>query len=121
MKLLIDMNLSPLWVATFTSAGYDAVHWSSVGDPRAADAEIAAWALANDCVIFTHDLDFSALLALAHAAGPSVIQIRTQDVFPSAIGPLITKSLKDFEVALSQGALISIDERRARVRILPLR
>jgi predicted nuclease of predicted toxin-antitoxin system len=65
-------------------------------------------------------MDFSALLALTNASGPSVVQVRTQDVLPSAIGSLIIKVLQDFEVALTKGALISIDERRARVRILPL-
>lgn len=35
MKLLIDMNLSPLWVDTLTRHGWEAVHWSTVGDPHA--------------------------------------------------------------------------------------
>jgi predicted nuclease of predicted toxin-antitoxin system len=40
--LLIDMNLSPEWVVEFARHGLDAVHWSTVGDPRAADATIMA-------------------------------------------------------------------------------
>ncbi len=32
MKIVIDMNLSPEWVSVFEAAGYQAVHWSSVGD-----------------------------------------------------------------------------------------
>lgn len=31
MKLLVDMNLSPRWVAVLVGAGVDAVHWSAVG------------------------------------------------------------------------------------------
>jgi predicted nuclease of predicted toxin-antitoxin system len=38
MKLLLDMNLSPDWVATLTQAGWEAVHWSSIGDFRANEA-----------------------------------------------------------------------------------
>jgi predicted nuclease of predicted toxin-antitoxin system len=28
MKLLIDMNLSPLWVSYLAAAGFASVHWS---------------------------------------------------------------------------------------------
>lgn len=33
MKLLLDMNLSPLWVEALEEQGYEAVHWSRVGAP----------------------------------------------------------------------------------------
>ncbi len=58
MKLLIDMNLSPDWVPIFEREGWNALHWSSVGNPRASDSEIMEWARANAFVVFTHDLDF---------------------------------------------------------------
>lgn len=35
MMLLVDMNLSPRLVEIFRGAGYEAVHWSTVGDARA--------------------------------------------------------------------------------------
>ena len=38
MKFLIDMNLSPLWVPFLGAHGFGAVHWSTVGDPRAPDS-----------------------------------------------------------------------------------
>jgi predicted nuclease of predicted toxin-antitoxin system len=44
MKLLLDMNLPPAWVPVLNAGGHEAVHWSSVGDPRARDADIMAWA-----------------------------------------------------------------------------
>jgi predicted nuclease of predicted toxin-antitoxin system len=37
MKILIDMNLSPLWVDALTEAGIESVHWSTIGDPAAID------------------------------------------------------------------------------------
>ena len=40
IKVLVNMNLSPEWVSTLTDEGWEAVHWSAVGDPRAPDAEI---------------------------------------------------------------------------------
>jgi predicted nuclease of predicted toxin-antitoxin system len=37
MKILIDMNLSPTWVAAFLVAEIESVHWSTVGDQATAD------------------------------------------------------------------------------------
>jgi predicted nuclease of predicted toxin-antitoxin system len=58
IQILIDMNLSPDWVYELSKHGWGSVHWSTVGDPRAADREILDWAIANAHVLFTHDLDF---------------------------------------------------------------
>ncbi len=120
MKLLVDMNLSPDWVAVLRAAGWVAAHWSQVGNPRATDTEIMAWAVERGWVVFTHDLDFGSLLALTHAGGPSVIQVRTQDVSPAAIGGLVTGALLQFRSQLEAGALVILDEARVRARILPL-
>lgn len=63
MKLVVDMNLSPAWVALLESAGHSAVHWSSVGPPNAPDMEIMGWAADHGAIVLTHDLDFSTILA----------------------------------------------------------
>lgn len=64
IKILIDINLTPDWVATLEKAGWLAEHWSSIGDPMATDRTIMDWAEANGYTVFTHDLDFGTLLAL---------------------------------------------------------
>jgi predicted nuclease of predicted toxin-antitoxin system len=120
MKVLVDMNLSPEWGPVLEQAGWKAVHWSNLGSFHAADSEIMAWAKQNDCVVFTHDLDFGTMLALTQADGPSVIQVRTQDVTPAAIGKLVTNALRQFQAELERGALIVVDEAKVRARILPL-
>ena len=120
MRLLGDMSLLPEWVAVLERAGWEAIHWSTVGNPRAEDQEIMAWARVQKHVVFTHDLDFGTLLALTRAGSPSVIQVRTQDVTPAAIGALVVNALRQFEGTLEKGALIVLDEARARARILPL-
>ena len=120
MKLLIDMNLSPDWVSILLANGFEAVHWSSVGKPNASDHEITAWAKANGCVLLTHDLDFGAILAATKAKGPSVVQIRAQDVNPHHIGGSVARILNQFQQYLANGALLTIDEGKSRVRILPL-
>ena len=45
VKLVVDMNQSPDWVPLLKSNGWSAVHWSTVGDPRASDAAIMEWAV----------------------------------------------------------------------------
>lgn len=121
MKLLVDMNLSPDWVTVLAKEGWETIHWSSVGDPRAADSELMDWARQNGCVVFTHDLDFGAMLALTQANGPSAVQVRTQDVTPAAIGKLVVGALRQFQEELERGALIVLDEATLRARILPLK
>lgn len=114
------MNLSPEWVPFLSEHGTEAVHWSSVGDPRAPDSEIMQWARSNDAVVFTHDLDFGLLLAHTNAGWPSVIQVRAQDVSPDHLGKTVVKVLEDHRAVLEKGALVTVDVARARVRILPI-
>jgi predicted nuclease of predicted toxin-antitoxin system len=94
MKFLIDMNLSPLWIPFLNQKGFEAIHWSEVGPPTALDTEIMEYASSREFVIFTHDLDFGRLLAMRSSGGPSVVQIRTQDVLPSAVGDVVVNALK---------------------------
>ena len=77
MKILVDMNLTPLRVGFFSANGVDAVHWMNVGAGDAADATLLSWARDAGRVVFTHDMDFSALIALAGLNGPSILQVRT--------------------------------------------
>jgi predicted nuclease of predicted toxin-antitoxin system len=120
VKLLIDMNLSPLWVGFLEQHGFDTVHWSAVENPRAPDTTIMEWARAHSRVVLTHDLDFSRLLALTRASGPSVLQVRTEDVLPSAIGDLVVRALEQHAEILQAGAIAVVDPKASRARILPI-
>ncbi len=120
IKILIDMNLSPGWVQLLQRAGWAAVHWSTVGDPRASDRTILEWANANGHVVFTHDLDFGTMLALTHRSGPSVLQVRGQDVLPDNVGHVVVDVIRRHASDLEAGALVVIDRSKSRVRILPI-
>lgn len=120
LRLLVDVNLSPEWIPMLISAGYSAVHWSSVGNPSAPDLDIMAWATDNGYAVFTHDLDFSTTLALSHAGRPSVIQIRGTMVLPEHIGTQLLRALSRFGPDLETGALVVVEPARSRVRVLPL-
>ena len=120
IKILIDMNLSPDWVPLLQNAGWSATHWSTVGDPKADDRTIMDWAEENGYVVFTHDLDFGTILALTHKIGPSVLQVRSQDVLPDHLERLVVAAIGRHETDLESGAIVVIDESRNRVRILPI-
>ncbi|MBI5183214.1 MAG: DUF5615 family PIN-like protein [Nitrospinae bacterium] len=120
MKLLVDMNLSPNLVTLLCTAGHEAVHWSSVGDPRVEDSEILIWARANKHIVLTHDLDFGAILAATSTDSPSVLQVRTQNVAPQHIAPIFLSALEQYKDSLEKGAIVTCDEWSVRVRILPI-
>ena len=120
MKLLIDMNLSPRWVSILAAAHIEAVHWSTLGAKDAPDSKIMAYAKINGYVVFTHDLDFGAILAATHGEKPSVVQIRTDDVSPNTIGKQVIAALHQMTAELEVGALLTIDTNRMRLRVLPL-
>ena len=79
------------------------------------------WARAQRFIVFTHDMDFGALLAATRADGPSVLQVRVQDTMPDAIGHDVLRVLRLYAEALTSGALVTLDKNSARVRILPFR
>lgn len=121
MKILVDMNLSPRWAALLTDAGMEATHWSNLGPANAPDTEIMSFARTNDYVVLTHDLDFSAILAATQGDKPSVVQIRADDISPDIIGKTVINALSQMADELDQGALLTVDPRRTRLRLLPLR
>ena len=115
------MNLSPAWVEILVRRNFAATHWSQVGAANAPDVEIIAWARTHDHVIFTHDLDFTMILAASRTTKPSVVQLRHPDVHPDRHGDRIAGAITQFKAELEQGALLSIEPDKQRVRLLPLR
>jgi predicted nuclease of predicted toxin-antitoxin system len=76
--------------------------------------------MANGWIIFTHDLDFGSLLAASRTSRPSVLQVRTQDVLPPAIGDIVLRAIRVAESHLEAGALVTVDSFRHRIRLLPI-
>ena len=114
------MNLSPKWVEFLADAGFEAVHWSTLGAANAPDPELMAYAVAKNYVILTHDLDFGAILAASGVSGPSVVQIRADDLSTSAIGHSIISVLQQAVDAIEAGGLVTVDPKRARITMLPI-
>jgi predicted nuclease of predicted toxin-antitoxin system len=120
VKLLVDMNLSPRWVGMLSEAGIEAAHWSKLGAHNAPDSEIMAFAAVNNYIVLTHGLDFSAILAATQGEKPSVVQIRAEDVSPDVISKQVIVALRQMAAELEDGALLTIEPNRTRLRVLPL-
>ena len=120
MKFLADMGISPRSVAYLCTLGHDAVHLHELGLDRMADTDILAKARAENRVVLTHDLDFGDLLAASQAVLPSVILFRLQDMRPGSVNRHLDAILTQHVQALESGVVLSVTERRVRLRMLPI-
>ncbi len=119
MKLLLDMNLSPDWVPLLSSHGWEAQHWSNVGECNAPDTELMRWAREHGHVVLTQDLDFPQLLYTTKDSGPSVVLLRMDNEFDDSARDHICAALALAESDLTAGALLTISGNRVRLRRLP--
>lgn len=120
LRFLVDMNLSPRIVTDLRQQGWDILRVSQVLPMDAEDSEILEFARQQNRVIITQDLDFSSLLALDGYEKPSLITFRLSVPDPETITRKLLELLPDIEEELLEGCAVVIDDRRVRVRRLPI-
>ncbi len=120
MKLLLDQELPRTAAALLRAAGIETVHVGEIGYATAEDAAILQLGATEERVIVTLDANFHALLALAGATAPSVIRIRVEGLRAEAVASLVQTVLAQCQQDLEQGAVVTVQERRLRIRQLPL-
>ena len=104
--------------AVLRQAGFDAVHTAEIGIATAADQEILERAYAENRIVVTLDADFHAILALSGACGPSIIRVRMEGLRSEEFSDLLQKVTKHCQADLAAGAMLSVQEKRIRVRRL---
>ena len=120
MKILIDMNIPRKYTDLLLRKGIESVRWSEVGSLNASDAEIITYGQMNNFIILTCDLDFSAILSATRGLKPSIVQVRASILHADKIVDLLTIALLQNADELEKGAILSIDAKKARLRLLPL-
>ncbi len=120
MKLLLDQGLPRSRVALLQGIGIDAVHVGDINMATAEDTEILQRGLDDQRVIVTLDADFHTHLALTGVVLPSVIRIRIEGLRAEGFTALIQTLLPECEADLQQGAVVTVQEGRIRIRRLPL-
>jgi predicted nuclease of predicted toxin-antitoxin system len=120
MKIMLDMNIPLKYSFLLRNKGFDAVRWQDVGALDAADEEIVEYVIEHDFIILTCDLDFSAILSSTRKNKPSIIQLRVSVIHAEHVVELVTVALKKYFYEISKGAILSIDTKNSRIRLLPL-
>jgi len=120
MKFLLDMGLARSTADFLRRQEYDAVHLREQGLQRMDDHDIVSKAHAEGRVILTHDLDFGRIIALSQSRLPSVVTFRLSDMRPQQVNRYLAEALDHFAAELESGALVSVNERAIRVRLLPI-
>lgn len=120
MKLLLDQGLPRSAAALLCEAGIDAIHVADIGFSAADDTDILQRAQEDERVVVTLDADFHALLALTEVTSPSVIRIRIERLRAEALTNLLLTVVGECEEDLEQGAVVTVEPSRIRVRRLPL-
>ena len=120
MKILLDMNIPKKYAALLKDRGILNLRWSDVGAPNASDVEIMSYARENNYIVLTCDLDFSAILSVTHEPKPSIAQIRASVLHAKHAVDLITTAMIQNADEMEKGAILSIDLKKSRLRLLPL-
>lgn len=117
LKFLADVGISPASVTNLRATGYDAIHLHEQGLDRLDDPDILDKARQER----THDLDFGDLLAVRGDNLPGVVIFRLNDMRAPNINRYLKAILDQHGELLERGAIFSVNERRTRVRKLPIR
>lgn len=102
------------------SRGHDAVHLREEGLHRAPDEAVFSKAVAEDRIILTFDLDFGDLAALAPDRPARVILFRLADAGRAHVIDRLAAVLAATEDALARPVIVVVEERRHRIRYLPI-
>jgi predicted nuclease of predicted toxin-antitoxin system len=120
VKFLVDNALSPSVSEGLRQYGHDAVHVREYGLQAVDDETIFIRARSEERTIISADTDFATLLALTNEAAPSLLLFRGATTrTPARQLALLLTNLPSLEPALSQGAVVVLEEARIRVRSLP--
>lgn len=120
MKLLLDQGLPLSAAALLRDAGIDTTHVGEIGMSEAEDSDIIQRARDEGRIVATLDADFHTLLAFDMAITPSVIRIRIERLRASAVKALLLTVIAECDEDLAQGAAITVEPNRIRIRRLPL-
>jgi len=121
IKFLVDMNLPRTLAVLLNQSGYPCRHVGDIGLFQATDEEILEEARLSGEVILTHDTDYGKILAFSGETAPSVIIFRFQARQPEVFVRRLLKDLPQIRSDLEKGAIVVLEPKITRVRVLPIK
>lgn len=120
MKLRADLHISPRTAQFLRSLGHDVLRVTDLLPATASDETIVERAAQDQRIILTQDLDMTAIIALSRRQYPSLVTLRLSSVRIEFVNTILQRTLPVLEQDLLQGALVTIEDSRVRLRRLPL-
>jgi predicted nuclease of predicted toxin-antitoxin system len=120
MRLLADLNISPRTVAFLRSLGHDVIRVNEILLATASDIAIIKKAIEERRTVVTQDLDFTAIVSLSGKNVPSVITLRLSSSRVEKVNAILQQILPTIEKAVTDGAVITVQDTNIRRRLLPL-
>lgn len=120
MKLLLDQGLPLSAAALLRDKGIDTIHVSEISMSEAEDADIIQRARDEARIVATLDADFHTLPALNAVIAPSIIRIRVERLRARALTDHLLTVVSECQEDLEQGAAVTVEPSRIRIRRLPL-
>jgi predicted nuclease of predicted toxin-antitoxin system len=93
VRLLLDENLSPHQAAILREQGHDAVAVLEIGLSGQPDEKIREYAISENRVLLTLDVDFANILRFPPAGTPGVIRLKVHPPTEAAVREQIQKAL----------------------------
>jgi len=116
MRFLCDMGVSE-WLR---SQGHESNHLGEEGLARLPNGQIFVKAINENRVILTFDLDFGEIAALAGDRIASVVVFRLQNARAEHVIKRLSTVLEKAIEPLKEGAIVTVEETRLRIRELPI-
>jgi len=114
------MGVSIRVVEWLRSQGHSATHLREEGLQTSPDQAIFEKAGKENRILLAFDLDFGEIIAFSGERSISVILFRLHNTRTPFVINRLNKVLSESEKALMEGAIITVEDSRHRVRRLPL-
>jgi predicted nuclease of predicted toxin-antitoxin system len=120
MHFLADMGVSWRVAEWLRDNGHDVTHLREQQLHRLPNGSIFAKAADERRVILTWDLDFTEIVALSGARIVSAVVFRLMNTRSENVIRRLARVLAESAQDLEEGVIISVEESRHRVRLLPI-
>ena len=114
------MGVSVEVVRWLRSEGHDAIHLREQSLQRLADPQVFTKSIEEDWVLLTFDLDFGEIAALSKGKPGKVIVFRLRNTRAANVIARLSSVISDCRAELDSGAVVSVEDARYRVRLLPI-